>query len=71
MTSGSPASDSSPRNPSWSPYALSAVTARNANPAACARMARPAAMSSLVRNPGSVFPLAKCRAGVYGTACTG
>ncbi len=39
ITNGSPASASSPRNPSWSPYALSAATARNTKPAARARIA--------------------------------
>ena len=71
ITNGSPASASSPRNPSWSPYALSATTARNTNPASRAAAARSAPIASLVRNPGSLFPFAKCLAGVYGTACTG
>ena len=71
ITNGSPASASSARNPSWSPYALSATTARNQNPAARARTARSAPIASLVRNSGSFFPFAKCFAGVYGTACTG
>jgi hypothetical protein len=34
VTNGSPAWASSPRNPSWSPQAQSAATARNTNPAA-------------------------------------
>jgi hypothetical protein len=71
ITNGSPASDSSPRNPSWSPYALSAHTARKVNPAARALTARSAPIASLDRNAGSFFPFAKCFAGVYGTACTG
>ena len=41
------------------------------NPAARARTARSAPIGSLVRNAGSLFPFAKCFAGVYGTACTG
>ena len=71
ITNGSPAPASSERNPSWSPQALSAATARNADPATTALAARSAPIASLVRNPGSFFPFAKCLAGVYGTACTG
>ena len=40
-------------------------------PAFRARTARSAPIASLVRNPGSPFLLAKCFAGVYGTASTG
>jgi hypothetical protein len=50
---------------------LSATTARNTNPAFPALTARSAPIVSLVRNAGSLFPLAKCQAGVYGTASTG
>ena len=71
MTNGRPASASSLRNPSWSPYALSAATARNTKPASLARIASAAPICSLVRNAGSFFPFAKCLAGVQGTACTG
>ena len=46
ITNGSPASASSPRNPSWSPYALSATTARNENPAARAVAASAAPICS-------------------------
>lgn len=71
ITNGSPASDGSERNPSWSPQALSAATARNANPAALALTARSAPIAGLARNAGSFLPFAKCLAGVQGTACTG
>ena len=47
------------------------ATARNVNPASRAWMARLAPICNLVRNAGSLFPFAKCRAGVYGTASTG
>jgi|SRR5271165_834585 len=44
---------------------------RNTNAAFRARTARSAPIASLVQNPGSLFPFAKCFAGVYGTASTG
>lgn len=59
MTNGIPASRSSPRKPSWSPYAQSAATARKDTPACFASRARAAPICSFVRKSGSAFPFAK------------
>jgi hypothetical protein len=71
ITNGSPASrELATETPSWSPVGAVGAHGAERERRARARILRSAPICSLVRNAGSFFPFAKCRAGVYCTACT-
>ena len=71
ITNGSPASrELATETPSWSPVGAVGAHRAERERRARARILRSAPICSLVRNAGSFFPFAKCRAGVYCAACT-
>jgi hypothetical protein len=70
ITNGGPASASSARKPSSIAAGAVCHDPPEHKPASRTRIARSAPIFSFVRNPESLYPFAKCRAGVNGTAST-